>query len=199
MIALVLLLLQPENSYPPSTHAAWLTMMHSHDDGPIRTSWWWDRLQVAREVVADVNYGTTPMPDWQRQAYRFYLDFAPIILPFVLLLGMTFAFRAWRRQRLSRSMGWSLATFAVVFIGYSLAQPDRRPLVIIKVPGTLVRQGNGLSYPVQTRQGMLLELAAGVEAEYLGQRDNGWVQLRLRDGIQGWVPLDGVYLVRVEP
>jgi hypothetical protein len=199
VITLVMLLLQPDNSYSPSTHAAWLAVQHAHDRGSMPASWWWHRLQSAREAVADVHYSVAPLPDWQKQLYGTFLDFAPIILPLILLLGMTFAFRAWQRHRVARSMTWSLATFAVLFLGVGLAQPDQRPLAIIKVPGTLVRQGNGLSYPVQTRQGMLLELAAGVEAEYLGQRDNGWVQLRLRDGIQGWVPLDGVYLVRVEP
>jgi hypothetical protein len=199
MITFLLLLVQPAGNYNDANQAAWVAALHDYDQPPIRSSQWWSFLQGARETVADVNYSTPPMPDWQRFLYSDYLDYAPFILPFVLLLGMTIAYRAWRRQRLTRSLVWSLTTFAILFLGVTLAQPDQRPLAIIKVPGTLVRQGNGLSYPVLSRQGIMLELAAGVEAEYLGQRENGWVQLRLRDGIQGWVPLDGVYLVRVEP
>jgi hypothetical protein len=69
----------------------------------------------------------------------------------------------------------------------------------VRLDGTVLRQGNGLSYPPHTHQGLPIRLAAGVEAVVRTRRPNEWVQLELPGGHVGWVPQDAVYFVGEEP
>jgi uncharacterized protein YgiM (DUF1202 family) len=41
-----------------------------------------------------------------------------------------------------------------------------------------------------------VKLAEGVEARLLAERDNGWVKIELVQGISGWVPREGVIVVK---
>lgn len=194
MLPLILMMLQPagEQEWPV---APWLACLHAFERTHGRTAGSWQRMVDARQAVRDIHFAQPVVAGWQVSLYSSYLDYSPFILIALLMPGMLLSYRAWRHRRLGTSLLWCCLSFLLIIAGMNLAQPSHRPLAVIKQPGVPLRQGNGLSYPAQTKQGQPIELAAGVEAEYLTQRENGWVQVQMQDGTLGWVPLDAVYLV----
>ena len=194
MMLALLLLIQPTTDEGTQSPAAWIAVLHGYEKHHGRTAWSWQELQGARSRVLDVHYTKASLPGRLNDLYSYFLAYAPIVLFLVTTLGLGLSLRAKRRGNTGRSFTFCVITLVLLLLGQRLTQGEHGPLVIIKQPGIVLRQGNGISYsPVL--QGTPLDLAAGVEATYLTQQDNGWVQLRLSDGVQGWVPLEAVYLV----
>lgn len=198
---LSLAILMPWSTHDQSTAsnpAAWIAVLREQERTHGRSAWTWQELCEARAAVLDTSYAYPASPTWLNDLYSLVLKSAPLIVFIITLAGIWLVWlgpfrRSWK-SALCISAAWMLLLGSLLYA----VHPPNSPAAIIKVHGIILRAGNGLSYPAITSGDMPLILAAGVEAEFLVQRNNGWVQIQLRDSTRGWVPLDAVYLVGVE-
>jgi hypothetical protein len=160
-----------------------------------REAWSQDRLRTARAEVYDPLFAVPPRPVWLHQLYLAFLHSMPLLLIAVVFGGAIVVWRRWRCNQLSSAVRGVIVWFLILWGLHLVIKPDAQPAAVVRLDGTVLRHGNGLSYPPHGHQGVPIRLAAGVEAVVRTQRANGWVQLELPGGTIGWVPQDAVYLV----
>ena len=113
---------------------------------------------------------------------------------FVLALGFAlvaaFGFAKWCTVR----HRWALLFIAVGAIGFTAAailfariRTDVEPLPVVVVSETILREGNGHTYPARVVE----MLPRGAEVRELARR-GGWMQVEIPGGAVGWVPLAAV-------
>jgi hypothetical protein len=102
-----------------------------------------------------------------------------------------------RSPRRGRLRGLMCVCFVLSFglLGYYLyASWYAPPVAVISADAVMLRKGNGDSYAPVELAGAPVQLNRGVEARALAGRRNGWVQIKLRSGIVGWVPRTSLLL-----
>lgn len=181
---------------PTSNPSAWIAVLRDYESRLGRDAWSYQELCNARSSVLDPYYSVPPASGWMKSLFSIYLNIYPLVFCLIVILcGCLAGYHAWRNN-------WGTVLFVCLmwfFLMWMLllpVQPQSTPIAVVKLQGTQMREGNGVSYPVVMRDKALLKLAAGVEARLLAERSNGWVQLQLPDGTVGWTPADSVYLVR---
>jgi hypothetical protein len=160
-----------------------------------RTQESWTALTKARAEVYDPLYARAPLPEWLDFPYRMILQWQLMALGVVLLCGSWAAYRLWKAQLLVQSLvlaGFWMMTILALWLAVA-REPGTAGIVLTE--GSLLRTGNGLSYPVRTHQGVPIRLTAGVEGVVRTVRSNGWMQLELPGGQLGWVPEGAVGVV----
>lgn len=176
--------------------APWIAVLHDYERQYGRDAWSWKELSTARSAVHDPHLPSLTIPAWLNGIYAVYLNCYPIILMIMMACGGYAVIRCWRRQQ----MGWGLATaliwFLIMWAGIELASGSHQQVAVIKHPGVVLREGNGMSYRTVQLDGQPWQLAPGVEVEIAAERENGWVQLKKTGTLLGWVPAESVYLVR---
>jgi hypothetical protein len=183
-----------DKSQPPRL-AEILRELHQYEHTHGRDAWSWQELQTARRQVRDPLFSRPPLPAWAQAAYLEYLRGYPLVLLTVILAGGWLARRCWRKRIMGWSIGAAILWFAVLFMLYWSIRGDSPSLATLQVP-QILRQGNGLSYPPVTANGIPIRLAEGVEARVRTERSNGWSQIELPEGTLGWVPSSA--LLRME-
>lgn len=198
LLYISLMMAVPSDQPAVSNPAAWIAVLRQQECVLGRSDWTWQELCEAREAVLDSDYAIKTPPRWLNEVYLLVLRSGSLPVILITLAGIWLVWirpvsRSWR-VLLCISLAWMLLSGTWAYV----IQPQDKPAAIIKMHGIMVRQGNGLSYPPIFKGETTLILSAGVEANYLAQRSNGWVQLQLDDGTRGWVPLDAVYLTGIE-
>lgn len=151
-------------------------------------------LQEARARVRDPLFARPVLPSGLGEVYGLFLRWYLLWLVVVVGGGVWLACRLWSKQSLWQALGWAGVWLAILLASYLLVRGESRPFAVMRLDATPLRQGNGISYPVQVHQGLPIRLGIGVEALVVTERDNGWVQIALPGGRLGWVPRDAVYL-----
>jgi hypothetical protein len=174
---------------------AWIASLHHYERIHGRNEWSWKELVAARASVGNARLGIRHDLAWWNPYYTAYVQNHLVVMGFFTLLGIflvAYCYRTGRRHALIISvMGWWIVAIA----GMVALSPDRRQAAIIKPASVTLRIGNGVTYPPALLDGVPVQLSAGVEARYLGERSNGWVRIELKGNIVGWVPKDAVYLI----
>lgn len=191
----------PDNSPPVSlatnSPAAWIAVLRSRQFEKGVTADLYQDLTEARASVFDPLYSQPAPSSWVRELFPRYLEILPFLLLAINLIGCVVLWKRRHLRRWGRSLTLAVLWLCLMLLALLPTHSDPRPAAIVKTPGILLRQGNGLSYPpVENRLGPV-SLAAGVESVFLAQRPNGWVQIQLHDGARGWLPRDAVYLVGI--
>jgi tetratricopeptide (TPR) repeat protein len=152
-------------------------------------------LVDARSRVVDPP--ATPKSNWPvwlresrpKQAWMSFLSY---------LLGWgLFVYWLWKRNVQSLATGLFFLAIAMgqgAYVFFLERYDTANPLAVVSTDSTLLRKGNGLSYPPQEINSAPVRLNRGVEARVLTRRDNGWVQIELANGLIGWVPRDRVLI-----
>lgn len=195
-LALSLSVIPLEDEIARQDAAATIAALHAHELHHGRDEWSWQLLQKARAEVYDPLFAQKPLPFWLDALYDLALRWFSV---FELIAIAGGALMAWRLSRLRstwRAILWSFVWFVFLFSLFWLITPKNEELVVIKTDASILRQGNGLSYPPHLYQGLPIRLAAGVEAIVRTQRDNGWIQVILPGEKIGWVPSDSVYFIK---
>jgi hypothetical protein len=197
----------PGNEIAHQDAAATIAALHNYELHHGRDNWTWQFLQKARAEVYDPLFGQNSFPAWLDTLYDFALRWF-LVLELVAIAGGAFiAWRLWCRRSTWRALLWSFIWLVFLFLLYWLIAPRNEQLVVIKTDATILRQGNGLSYPPHFYQGLPIRLAVGVEATVRAKRNNGWIQVVLSPSPQpspsggegrmiGWVPSDSVYFIK---
>ncbi|HQR06807.1 MAG TPA: SH3 domain-containing protein [Gemmatales bacterium] len=185
-------------SSPPAVNnpSAWIAVLRDYERQHGRDGWSYQELSEARAAVLDPYYSVKAASGWQRTLVSLYLDYYLVILLMIVVTCGSLAWNYSRGQRWGSVLVVNLIWFALMCMALLPIQPGTYPTAVVKYQATLLREGNGLSYPVLVRDQSRIALAAGVEARLLAERSNGWVQIQLSDGSVGWVPTEVVYLVR---
>lgn len=198
-IVMLLLMYLPDrpvtNPTLSSNSAAWIAVLLDREQRQGRDAWSFQELSEARAAVFDAQYAVPKLPGWVHVTYLWYLQWYPALLLVVMSYGLWLTWIICRSRSWTHSLLFMIGWLIVLWLILLPTQVDARPAAVIKMHGITLRQGNGLSYPYALRQNEMVSLAAGVEAQVLAERSNGWVQLMLSDGARGWVPRDAVYLV----
>jgi hypothetical protein len=192
IFALSLLLSGP--SQDAVTLPAWIVSLHAYERSNGRDQWSWTELTQARASVSDPHWSQPPVPSWWKQLYTIYLQYFPLFFLLLTLLGLVLCGWCYTHRRVRICFLLALGWFILAITGWYLVHPLHASLVVIKQPAVLLRTGNGITYAPVVMDGQAVQLTAGVEAEYRSERDNGWVQLELKNNILGWVPKDAVYI-----
>jgi hypothetical protein len=147
-------------------------------------------LADARGRVLDPPAPTTA--DWApwmpRVALHQQLQWA-LILYAIAWVPLTL--RIWRQDSWTVVAGGLVVVVSLAWLAgiHSAEDQDRRfPLAVVASDQTVLRQGNGNSYPAAEKNGVPIVLNRGVELRVQHRRKNGWLQVSLGDGALGWVP-----------
>jgi len=70
-----------------------------------------------------------------------------------------------------------------------------RPEAVVTQDKTLLREGNGTSYPGLLRDGLPIMLNVGVEIRVVAERPNGWAKIQTDTGDTGWIPRSSLVFV----
>jgi len=196
--ALLLILLTGAESpvQPANNPAAWIAVLRDYENQHGRDAWSYQELCEARAAVLDPHYSVKAAPGWMHDFTIIYLQYYPVILLIVFVLGIRLAWTRSKDNRWSNQLACLLSWFVVMWLLLLPLMPETRPAAVLKHQGAILREGNGLSYAAVVHDNRRINLAPGVEALVLAERNNGWVQLRLSDGTIGWVPTESIYLVR---
>lgn len=185
----------PPEAASASSPAAWIAVLRERERTQGRDAWSWQELNEARAAVYDSRYATPTLTGWLKTSYVIYLRYAPVLVAIVMLAGLCFVWVKGRHLPWTTGVMAAILWIALIGLIHLPLQADRRAAAVIKTAGIMLRQGNGLSYAWTLYQDKPIALASGVEAEWLAERANGWVQIRLTDGTRGWIPKDTVYLI----
>ncbi|MBI5864125.1 MAG: tetratricopeptide repeat protein [Planctomycetes bacterium] len=124
------------------------------------------------------------------QNSRLWLAAAASVLGWVgLWIRLRTRVRAWMATGLI-AIGGSLVFGGSLLLELHNAQ--NRPAAVVIAPGTVLRQGRGEGYEAAIKQ----TLGSGVEVVVLHERGD-WCEVRLANGVSGWVPSPA--LAHVEP
>lgn len=99
---------------------------------------------------------------------------------------------AWRGWRYVAAFGGACLVAATVCHGVLMSVGSSRPWIVVAVPQSAWRQGNGLSYPAWRERNVPILLPAGTEGRLVGERANGWLWVEAPDGRRGWLPRSAV-------
>ena len=200
LIVLCLSLLLTDAAPPPATtannSAAWIAILRDYERQHGRDAWSFQELSEARAAVLDPYYSGKALPGWLHNLTILYLQYYPVLFMAIFVIGAWLTWKAAASHRWGNGLFANMLWFVLMWMLLLPFQPDAQPWTVLKYQGTLLREGNGLSYPVIVRDRSRINLAAGVEARLLAERSNGWVQIQLSDGSVGWVPTTAVYVVR---
>lgn len=176
--------------------SAWIAVLRDYERQHGRDAWSYQELNEARTAVLDPYYSVKTATGWVRSLASLYLDYYPLLILFFLIICGSLVWHYTKQKRWGSVLLVNLIWFVLMWIVLLPVQPATNPMVVVKYQGTQLREGNGLSYPVVVREQARINLAAGVEAQLLAERNNGWVQMQLTDGTVGWAPTEAVYLIR---
>lgn len=175
---------------------AWIVSLHAYERSNGRDQWSWNELTQARASVNDPLWSQPAVSAWWKELYTTYLQYVPLFFLMLTLLGISVCGWCYAQGRRRTFLLAVICWLGLAISSWYLIHPLHAALVVIKQPAVLLRTGNGITYAPVTIDGQVVQLAAGVEAEYLSERDNGWVQLELKNKILGWVPKDAVYIMK---
>lgn len=196
MLMFALSLLLSAQSQDAVTLPAWIVSLHAYERSNGRDQWSWSELTQARASVVDSHWSQPVVSAWWKELYTVYLQYFPLFFLLLTLLGLTLCGWCYAHHRLRTCFVIALSWLIVAIVGWYLVHPLHASLVVIKQPVVVLRTGNGITYAPVIMDGQAVQLGAGVEAEYRTERDNGWVQLELKNNILGWVPKDAVYILK---
>jgi hypothetical protein len=180
-----------------NTLPAWIASLHRYEQEHGRDSWSWRELMIARASVASSRWSIRHDLAWWIPYYSWYVKYHLLPLGALTILGgicFAYTFATGRRKLCTVC---ALVWWIIIMAGMVILTPNRSPTAIIKPAQLILRTGNGITYSPTIYDGKPVELYAGVEARYRGERPNGWVQVELKNNILGWVPKDAVYLLNV--
>jgi tetratricopeptide (TPR) repeat protein len=162
--------------------------------------WLQANLTAAREQVAyptPGRLGRPPgngWPPWLPRPASGWLLLASVLLYSLSGGAMTRWWMTRRTRYLTPGLGLlalSLVLWAILVYQHRQGDQERlHPLVVIQHNGVLLRNGNGMTYPVRYDG---VPLNRGVEARVLFARAD-WLHLELAGGETGWVPAGDVLL-----
>ena len=175
--------------------AAWIAALRDYENQHGRDDWSYQELADARAAVLDPHYRVKAAPGWLQGLTVAYLRYYPILLLIIFFIGLHMVWKYSESHRWGNQLFCLLSWFVLMWLALLPVMTDTRLGAVLKYQGTLLREGNGLSYPTVVRDHSRISLAAGVEVLVLAERNNGWVQLQLVDGTVGWVPTESVYLL----
>jgi uncharacterized protein YgiM (DUF1202 family) len=176
--------------------AAWIAVLRDYENQHGRDAWSYQELADARTAVLDPHYSVKTLPGWLHDLTVVYLRYYPVLLLIIFVIGLRLVWKRSQSYRWGSQLFWLLSWFILMWLVLLPVMTETRPGGVLKSQGTVLREGNGLSYPMVTRDNARISLAAGVEVLVLAKRSNGWVQIQLADGTVGWAPTDSVYLLR---
>lgn len=176
--------------------AAWIAVLRDYENQHGRDAWSYQELTDARTAVLDPHFSVKAVPGWLHEITIVYLRFYPVLLLIIFVIGLRMAWIRVESHRWGKQLFCLLSWFILMWLVLLPVMTDTRPAAVLKYQGTLLRQGNGLSYPAVVRDNARISLAAGVEVLVLAERNNGWVQIQLADGTVGWAATESVYLLR---
>ncbi len=176
--------------------AAWIAALRDYENQHGRDDWSYQELAEARAAVLDPHYRVKAVPGWLRDITVVYLRYYPALLLIIFFIGLRMAWKRSESHRWGNQLLCLLSWFALMWLVLLPVMTETRPAAVLKYQGTLLREGNGLSYPAVLRDHARIGLAAGVEVLVLAEGSNGWVQIQLADGTVGWTPTESVYLLR---
>jgi hypothetical protein len=185
-----------KNDIPRQDAAATIAALQAYELHHGRDDWSWQLLRQVRPEVYDPLFAQKPMPAWLDGMYIFSLRWFLLLGLIIVSGGAWLAWQLWHQRSTWRALAWSVVWFLLLFSLYWMITPSNEQLAVVKTDATILRQGNGLSYPPHLYQGLPIRLAAGVEATVRAQRSNGWVQVLLPNEKIGWVPSDSVYFIK---
>jgi hypothetical protein len=194
ILALSLLLTAPPQD--ATTLPAWIVSLHAYERSNGRDHWSWSELIQARASVSDAYWSQPAVSSWWKELYSVYLQYFPLFFLLLTLLGLVVCGWCYVHDRRRTCLLAALCWLGLAITGWYLVHPLHASLVVIKQPTVLLRTGNGITYAPVSLDGHAVQLSAGVEAEYRTERDNGWVQVELKNNILGWVPKDAVYIMK---
>ena len=193
LVCIATMLLEPTT--PHSSPAAWIAVLRDYEQKHGRDVWSYQELCEARTAVLDPYYSAKSPPAWLYTINLLYLRYYPVLFLIVLLGGLSLIWQRITKRNASKTLLFIAGWFLLMWMMLMPIEPRGQTAAVLKSQ-SMLREGNGASYPLVTREGTPLLLAAGVEAQLLAERSNGWAQLKLTDGTVGWVPTDTVYLAR---
>ena len=176
--------------------AAWIAVLRNYENQHGRDAWSYQELADARTAVLDPHYSVKALPGWLHDLTVVYLRYYPVLLLILFVIGLRLAWNRSKTHRWGSQLFCLLSWIVLMWLALLPMMTETRPAAVLKYQGTVLREGNGLSYPVVVRDNARISLAAGVEVLVLAERNNGWVQLQLAGGTVGWAPTESVYLVR---
>ena len=196
MLMFVLSVMLCTPSQDAATLPAWIVSLHAYERSNGRDHWSWNELTQARASVGDSQWGQPAVSAWWKELYSVYLQYFPLFFLLLTLLGLVLCGWCYAHGHRRTCLLAALCWLGLAITGWYLVHPLHASLVVIKQPAVLLRTGNGITYPPVSLEGQAVQLSAGVEAEYRTERDNGWVQVELKNNILGWVPKDSVYIMK---
>jgi hypothetical protein len=185
-----------EDALPHQDTAAMIAALHEYELHHGRDDWSWSLLQQVRSEVYDPLFAQKPLPAWLDEMCLFGLRWLLILELMIAIGGAWLAWRLWRQRSTWQALAWSVIWFLLLFCLQWMIRPSHEHFIVIKNDATILRLGNGLSYPPHVYQGLPIRLTSGVEATVRAQRSNGWIQIVLPGEKMGWVPSDAVYFIK---
>ena len=180
---------------PANDTAAWIASLLDYERQHGRDAWSYQELCQARSIVRDPYFAQPQASGMLPRLYLIYLNWYPTLFATLFFLGLWYLGKVSVRAAPGKMVILMMSWLILLWLTLWPLEPDQRTVAVLKYPETLVRTGNGLSYAPVRRDQASVSLTAGVEATVLHEKDNGWVQIRLHDGTQGWVPKESVFLV----